>query len=62
MPTQIRDFFEVRGAVVAHIDGIFTVATTKLRYVGDSGVIEGPERILVERFNALLQAYLDAIC
>ena len=58
---QIWDFFEVWRAVMAHINGIFTVATAKLRYVRNSGVIQGPERVLVERFNAFLDADFDAI-
>jgi hypothetical protein len=47
--------------MIANIDRLFAVATAKLCDIRHRCVIQSPERVLVERFDAFLKANFDAI-
>ena len=47
----IGNIFEVRRKVVPNVYGPFAVTTSKLGNVRDRRVIQGPERVLIERLD-----------
>lgn len=57
----IGDFLEMGREVIPHIDRLLAVTSSKLRNISDSRVIQGPQRIFVEKLDSLRQANLDAI-
>jgi hypothetical protein len=55
------DFLESGRDVVPHIDWLFAESTAELRYVRNGGMVQIPQIVFVESFNALGQTDLDAI-
>ncbi len=48
--------------MIAYINGLFAKTPAKLGNVRNSGIVQCPKSVLVERFNALFESYLNAIC
>jgi hypothetical protein len=57
----IGNVLEVGRPVVADINRFFPIPTAKLRDVCNRDVIKSPKRILIERFDTLLQPYFNAV-
>jgi hypothetical protein len=57
----VGNILEMGRDVIADINGFFAEPATKLCDVGYGRVIKGPERVLVERLNALFQADFNAV-
>jgi hypothetical protein len=57
----VWNILEMGRDVIADINGLFAEPATKLRNVGYGCVVQGPERVLIERFTALFQAYFNAV-
>ena len=57
----IGNIFEVRRKVVPHVYRLFAVTTSKLGNVRDCRVIQGPERVLIERLDTFLKTDFNTI-
>ncbi len=57
----IWHIFKVGWAMITDVDRFFTVSAPELGDVCNSNVIQRPQRVLIERFDALLQANLNAV-
>lgn len=47
--------------MISHVNGFLAITPPELRDICDSHVIQGPERIFVERLDALFQTNLNAV-
>src|SRR6267154_4316452 len=50
---QLWNFSKMRRNVVTHQNWLFAVSSTKLSNVGNGSIVQGPECVFVEGFNAL---------
>lgn len=57
----MRHLIKVRGDVLPDVDRLLSESTAELCDIRDGGMIKGPKRVFVERFNPFSQANFYAI-
>jgi hypothetical protein len=58
---QFGHFFKVRRNVAADVNRFFAEATTELRYMGHSNMVEGPNHVFIESGMIVLQSNFGAV-
>ncbi len=58
---QVRDFFKMRRDMIAYVNRFLAESTAKLRNIGDSSVVQGPQSVFVECLNPFPKANFNAV-